>query len=167
MSLSGSIVCNLRMILTGTSTGFSTPTDDVSITNTLTLTNGTGANQAQNIYAATRSLNASSNEDLDLAASLANGLGSTITFGAVKALYVKAASTNGSTLTVKCPASNGVTGWVVAAGDGVKLRPGGILLLVAPDATGYAVTAGTGDLINIVNDDSGAAASYDIAIIGE
>ena len=48
----------------------------------------------------------------------------------------------------------------------VKLVPGGSLILIAPNADGYAVAAGTGDLLKVGNDDGAAAASYSIFILG-
>ena len=63
------------------------------------------------------------------------------------------------------PASNGVP-LFLAASDGLDVKPGGCFLWLAPDATGVAVTAGTGDLINIANSSSGTSVTYDVVIIG-
>jgi hypothetical protein len=48
----------------------------------------------------------------------------------------------------------------------VKLKPGGLMLLVAPTAAGFPVVAGTGDLLNIVNANAGASGAYDIVVVG-
>jgi hypothetical protein len=45
------------------------------------------------------------------------------------------------------------------------VRPGGLAVLAAPDATAYVVTAGTGDLIDIVNTAAGNVAP-EIYLIG-
>lgn len=46
------------------------------------------------------------------------------------------------------------------------IRPGGFVFIACPDAAGIgAVTAGTGDILRIANA-SGAAAVYQIAILG-
>ena len=42
----------------------------------------------------------------------------------------------------------------------------GKFIWVAPDATGIAVTASTGDLITVTNSSSGTAVTYDVVIIG-
>jgi hypothetical protein len=44
--------------------------------------------------------------------------------------------------------SNPVTGWVLAAGDGVTVKPGGIFLWLAPN--GVAPSAGTADILREV-----------------
>ena len=62
--------------------------------------------------------------------------------------------------------SNGFTSWVGDATDVVKVKPGGALILVAPDATGYAVTAGTGDLLTITNSAGSTSVTYDVVIMG-
>lgn len=50
--------------------------------------------------------------------------------------------------------------------DIINIRPGGALILLAPDATGYAVTAGTGDLLRIANSAGSTSVTYDIILIG-
>ncbi len=50
--------------------------------------------------------------------------------------------------------------------DTVKVKPGGAIALVAPDATGYAVTAGTADQLKVANSAGGTSVTYDIIIIG-
>lgn len=166
MALTGTIVANLNFILTGTN-DFGLPKAPAVANNTLTFANGTGANQARQIFADQRSLARSANEELDLSGVLGNALGEVIAFTAIKTLYIKAASNNAGTLTVGGAASNAWETWVAAAGDSLILRPGGILLLVAPDETGYAVTAGTADKLKITNNDSLNLATYDILLVGE
>jgi len=133
----------------------------------LTFSNGTGANKAQAVFADNRSLAASASEDLDLSGALVDVYGNTISFATIKAILVVADSTNGSTLSIGGAATNAFVNWVANASDIVKIRSGGFLLLAAPDVTGYPVTAGTGDLLHIANDDAGAGAIYDIMLIGE
>ncbi len=126
---------------------------------------GTGANQADRLWHDTRTIAASSNEDLDMAGSLTDALGGSFVLARVKAFAVVAASGNSNNVNVSRPAANGVP-WALAAGDGVPIRPGGMLALAAPDATAYAVTAGTGDLINIANSGAGSSVTYKIVIVG-
>jgi phosphoserine phosphatase len=84
----------------------------------------------------------------------------------VKALIIKAAAANTNDVVVTSAAANGFITWTKAAGDGVNVKPGGILVLVAPNAAGYGVTAGTGDLLNIANSGAGTGVTYDIIVIG-
>ncbi len=132
-----------------------------------TLTSGTGLNQADKVWSsAARSIAASSNEDLDLAGSLTDAFGTTITFARIKALYVAAAATNTNNVHVGGAASNQFINWVANSSDILVVRPGGVLLLAAPDATAYAVTAATGDLLRVANSGAGSAVIYDVVIIG-
>jgi hypothetical protein len=130
-----------------------------------TLTDGNGANQAQAVFSDQRALGGSSNEELDLAGGLTDVYGATITFTKIKAIFVIAAAANGDNIEVGGSVANGFDAWVGAAGDLVKVRPGGVLALIAAEATAYAVTAGTGDLLKIANADA-AGATYDIIIVG-
>lgn len=126
---------------------------------------GTGTDQADLIYHDQRTINASSNEDLDLAGSLSSALGTTLTFVELKLILIRAAAANTNRVRVTRPASNGVP-LFLAAGDGIDVYPGGQFLWANPGDAGVAVTAGTGDLINIANSSSGSSVTYDVVIIG-
>lgn len=130
------------------------------------LASGTGANAADLMWSATRTIAASGNEDLDLAGVLTGQLGGTLTMVKLKALYIKAAAGNTNSVRVTRPASNGVP-WLLAASDGFDITPGGLALFAAPALAGMAtITAGTGDLINIANSSSGSSVTYDVIVIG-
>lgn len=128
-------------------------------------TDGAGAGQANVIWQDTRTVTASSNEDLDLSGSLTNAVGASAVFARIKAILVKAASGNTNNVNVSRPASNGVP-LFLAASDGIPVKPGGAFLWVAPDASGIAVTASSGDLINLANSGGSTSVTYDIVIIG-
>ncbi|NUS86322.1 MAG: hypothetical protein HOY75_27270 [Streptomyces sp.] len=129
------------------------------------LASGTGANQADRIFADTRTLAASATEDLDLAGVLSDPLGAALTFARIKAVLIRAAAGNTNSVNVTRPAANGVP-LFLAASDGLAVRPGGLFLWVAPDATGVAVTAGTGDLLTLTNSAGSTGVTYDVIIIG-
>ena len=129
-------------------------------------TDGSGADQAQKLFSDTRTLTASATESLDLAGGLTDVFGATLTLTKVKALLIKAAAGNTNDVVVGGAASNQ---WAAPFGDvsdTVKVKPGGTLLLIAPDATGYAVTAGTGDILKVANSAGSTSVSYDIVIVG-
>lgn len=130
----------------------------------LTLTTGTGANQADLVFNDTRTVIASGTDALDLAGSLTGPLGGTLTIVKLKALMVRAAAGNTNNVRLNRPASNGVP-LFLAASDGIDILPGGLFLWAAPGA-GVTVTAATGDLINIDNSSSGTSVTYDVVIIG-
>jgi len=144
----------------------STITGKVNETQTLSFANGTGANQANNRFDDTRSVDASSTDSLDLAGGLTNNLGTTLTFTKVKYIRISAASTNGDNLEVGGNAAAFSTIFGDAT-DKIIIPPGGHFILSNPSAAGFAVTATTADILDIANADSGAAASYDIVVIGE
>lgn len=137
----------------------------LTIAQQFNLPSGTGANQADKVWHDQRTIAPSATDSLDLAGSLTDPFGTAFTPARIKALFVRAATANANNVNVTRPASNGVP-LFLAAGDGVPVRPGGVFLWVAPDATGVAVTAATGDLIDIVNSGAGTSVTYDIVIIG-
>jgi hypothetical protein len=142
-----------------------TPQAPLSFSERIRLATGTGANQADLIFTDTRTLTASATEDLDVAGSLTTPLATAFTPARIKALLVAAASGNTNNVNLTRPASNGVP-LFLAAGDGIPVRPGGVFVWVAPDATGVAVTASTGDLITFTNSAGSTSVTYDVVIIG-
>ncbi|MFC8491783.1 hypothetical protein ACFUJU_13470 [Streptomyces sp. NPDC057235] len=138
------------------------------LSRSVSLVDGTGAGAANRVWTATRTLAASASEDLDLAGVLTDAFGATVSFAKVKGLMVTAADTNSNNVIIGGASSNGFISWVGAATHTVTVRPGGALALLAgsADATGYAVTASTGDLLKVANSGGGSSVTYSIAIIG-
>lgn len=124
-------------------------------------TNGTDSNQANQFYSDQITASASA-ESIDLAGSLTDVFGSTITFTKVRGLYVRnRATTTAFDLTI---AGNFMTTSVIGgSSQNLVLEPGGVLLLTAP-VDGYVVTAATADVISF---DPGAnTVTFDVAIYG-
>lgn len=130
------------------------------------LTDGTGANQAKELFTDTRTLSASASENLDLAGVLADVFGNVLTFTKIKALIVKADAANTNDVLVGGHASAAVATLFGDATDKARVKPGGMVAWVAPDAAGYAVTATTADMLTIANSSSGTSVTYTIIIIG-
>lgn len=131
------------------------------------LDSGTGAGQADRIWDDTRTLTASSNEDLDLnGAAIQDALGLNLAFVKIKGILVAAAATNVNNVVVGAAASNAFVGPFGAATHTVAVKPGGLFAAACSDAAGWAVTAGTGDLLRIANGGAGTSVTYDIVIIG-
>ncbi|MDT0306125.1 hypothetical protein RM780_04000 [Streptomyces sp. DSM 44917] len=132
------------------------------------LTSGTGAGQADLVFSDRRTLAASASEDLDLAGVLTDALGATVSFARIKGLIISAAAANTNNVIVGGASSNGFVSWVGGATHTVTVRPGATLALIAgqADATGYAVTAGTGDLLHIANSAGSTSVTYDVVLIG-
>jgi hypothetical protein len=142
-----------------------TPTDAFLKRTKIELSNGTGANSADLMFHDQRTINASSNEDLDLAGSLAGPFGASQVFVELRAILISAAAGNTNNVRVTRPASNGVP-LFLAASDGIDVPPGGVFLWSCPADGKVTVTASTGDLINIANSSSGTSVTYDVVIIG-
>lgn len=137
----------------------------IALTQTVNLLNGTGAGQADLIFTDTHTLTASATENLDLAGSLTDAYGATVTFARIKAVIITAASANTNDVQVTRPASNGAP-LFLADGDGLSVRPGGLFAWACADATGVAITAGTGDLLTITNSAGTTGVTYTVIIIG-
>jgi len=136
---------------------------------------GTGALAANQVWGDIRILAADTNEDLDLAGSLTNAFGGTVGFAKIKLILVHnrsdetlttpAHTASSQSITVSPADANGFLGPFGDVSDIVTIPPGGSMLFYHP-GTGWTVTAGTGDLINIVNP-AGGIAAYEILLIGE
>jgi hypothetical protein len=125
---------------------------------------GTAANQADQVFDDDRTLSASASEDIDLAGSLTNAFGETITLARVKMIYIENKSAV-DTLVVGGATSNALANLFGNVNDVINIKPGGFFLIAAPLATAYPVTAGTGDLLHVVNG-AGGSTTYRLVIIG-
>ena len=145
-----------------------TPSDPLVLDFSTTFGNGTGASQANMWWHDQRTLGASATEDIDLAGSLTSVFGTTITFTSIKMIYVKASASNNvaNNVNVSRASANGFV-LFLAASDGFALPPGAFALMVNPNATGWVVTAGTGDLLTLTNSAGTNSVVYDIVIVGE
>lgn len=131
---------------------------------------GTGAGQVDRIWSDTRTLAASGTEDLDLVgAALLDPYGVAVVFARVKAILVSAAPGNTNNVII---GANVVNSWATligptgASGGTITVRPGGGFAAWCSDATGWATTAATGDLLHVANSAGGTGVTYDIVILG-
>lgn len=170
MPLTSEISLRIRSSQTGTS-DFGGPNFMPEFEAIIQLVNGTAANQADILFVDERTVAASSNDDLDLAGVLTNAFGQVITAAEIVAIAVinkpkvATAAANTTNLTIGA-GTNPIVGYLGGTTPTIgPLRPGGVVLIASPDAAGIAaVTAATGDILRIANS-SGAAATYQIAIL--
>lgn len=130
--------------------------------------NGTGAGQANAVFIDEFSIAASGTLSIDLSGSLEDPLGDAVVFTAVKEILVIADAANANNVVVGGAASNTFVGPFADATDKVNVKPGG--LFHAHDgysAAGWAVAAGTGDILQLANSGAGSAVTGTIVIIGE
>lgn len=128
---------------------------------------GVIANAVDRVYLAERTVNASTNDDIDLNGVLLDGLGVAIAGLELVGVIVMnrrrdpTLAANVSTLTLG-GAANPVVGYSAA---GIAIKPGGIFVHMNPDATGItAITAATGDIFRVANG-AGGTAIYTIAFL--
>jgi hypothetical protein len=164
MALKTQLYAGVSALLTGVN-ALGVPSYQLAKADDIVLNDGNGANQAQKMYASTRTIVASGTDDLDLAGGLTDALGQLIIFATVKAIFVKASTANANNVVIGAAAANQFVGPFGAATHTIAVRPGGRELSIAP-ATGWTVVAGTGDIFRIANSGAGTSVEYDIVIIG-
>lgn len=167
MALDLSIDTRLTGSLTSTA-DMSTPTAAFDTNQRKTLSSGVGANQADFYWSDERTVTTGATDSLDVAGALTSLLGGTVTFARIKGIRLRNSQASGvantTALTLARPAANGVPIFD-AASDSITIGADGEILLSNPTAAGWAVTAGTGDLISVVNA-AGASNTYRIEIWG-
>jgi len=130
------------------------------------LTNGTGANQANAVFIDDFSIAASGSLDIDLSGALEDRLGNATVFTAIKAILLIANGTNINNL-VYGNGSNPFVGPLSSGAATLTLKPGAVMLLTDFSAAGWAVAAGTGDIVHLANSAGGSAVTGTIVIVGE
>jgi hypothetical protein len=116
------------------------------------LSEGTTAASAQfdALYTASGTIAASGTATIDLAAALTTRIGTAAVFAKVKGIRLRnLTSTTGVNLQLGA-GSNPVASIWAAAGDAMKVGPGGLLVWFSP-IDGFAVTAGSADVLTITN----------------
>ncbi len=164
MSLTSRITAQIEAAHVG-SLDLGSLTAKISAGAAIALASGTGASQADQVFSDQRTITASSSENLDLAGSLADAFGATITFAKIKAIMILADSGNTNDVVIGNAASNGFTGPFGAATHTVAVKPGGVAMFAHP-GTGWTVTAGTGDILKVANSGGTTSVTYKVIIIG-
>lgn len=129
----------------------------------VTLTDGTGANQAQVVWSSSASATTTPTDlELSSLADTRDGASVSVTFTAIKAVYVRNKS-DSIALNIGGPAGPTSGAWFPAVP--MSLQPGGCYLMSAPTASGIAVTPSGPRIARLAA--ASENASYDIVIIGE
>lgn len=150
----------------------STPDDTLSISDVVKLSDGTGAENGNQMWHDTRTLATGASENLDLAGVLTNAFGDTVTFAKIRVVYIRNNST-ASSLLVGGAASNAWFPFLVDSSDKIKLQPKSTnyvsdFVMTAPGTAGFAVTAGSADQLKIEHGaEASASLTYTIVLIGE
>ena len=164
MSVSGTLKVSANFKNSATA-DFESAVSAIDLAIALSFTNGNGSGNADRIWKDTRTLAASATENLDFSGSLTDIYGATMAFADIRAIIVTASSANTNNVQVQRASTNGVP-LFMAASDGVEVRPNGVFVLACNDATGYVVTASTGDLLTITNSAGSTSVTYNIVVVG-
>lgn len=160
MSISGTVSASIVIDDTRTNVGLPASSTRLGISRqpSITFSDGVGAAMFDKLYAASRTLSGSS-EDLDLSGVLADLYGGTITAARVKCLYVKNLSTTNNIVI----GGDGTNPWATLLNSTgtLTLPPLAWVVVATPDATGWAITAGTGDILQVAGT---SGQSYEIGI---
>ena len=130
----------------------------------LSLADGTGVNQAQVVWSDSRTVETTAeNLDLRSLSDTRDGAAVTVSFTAVKAIYVRNTHATNLLLVGGATAPNAAGG--LPLGVATPLPPGGVYCVVAPSADGYGVNPSIA--VNARFAGSGGSCTYDIVLIGE
>jgi hypothetical protein len=165
-TVTGAISLSASMSETGTNAFSGGPNWGGQIDFSASLRDGTTAGRFDLAYMAERTVNASTNDDIDLAGVLTTPLGESVASAEIVGIIIvnkpkdPSAAANLSSLTIGA-GSNPVAAFTNA---GRTITPGGFFAEFSPAATGLAaIAAGTGDILRVANG-SGGQAKYQIAI---
>lgn len=164
MALTGRVSGTVRATYTKTS-DLATPEQDFDLTAFVEFASGVGAGQANVLFADTRTLTASSTEDLDLTGSLTDAFGASLVNARIKTIFLRAAAANTNNVIFGAASATQWVTFLNSTGT-ITLHPGEWVMAASPLAAGWAVTAATGDLFKVANSSSGTSVTYDIVLIG-
>ncbi len=134
--------------------------------------NGTADLKYQNIY----TIAGAATQDIDLAGLLVDSFGNTITFARIKAIHIRVLGTGDDPLSVGGPVDVGgsnttaFVNWI--SSNLAKVRIGGTagrkgcFTLECDDATAYAVTPTTGDILRLTNVHATLSVKVFVTLIG-
>jgi hypothetical protein len=171
MAVSGLIKVHFNIALAGSAILGNAPHWNGLIEIANSFSDGTGANQADKVYVAERTVASNTNDDIDLTGSLSDALGATITAAELAALLIynkplDPAADNTTNLTIGA-GSNPMLGFLGGTTPTIgPIRPGCFMLLGGvANAGGFgAISAGVGDILRVANS-AGAQAKYQIGVV--
>ena len=166
--MSTDLKLKLALALSGSYTGsndLAAPAQQIAFSEVLNYKFGTSANQADILFADTRTLAASGTESLDLNGVLADAFGAAVAAVEVVAVIVTADAGNTNNVEVGGAAANAFPLFKDPT-DIAVVKPGGFFAIGTPTNPGYVVTPATGDLLKVTNSAAGTPITYTIIIVG-
>jgi len=119
-------------------TGSSTLTESFGELYSWTHASGTNANEMSSVIVIAGTLTNSQSTVIDLT-NVENGFGDAVAFSTVKFMAVKADSTNIDAVEIGGSTSNRFSSLTAGTNGVVSVMPGGMVMFVAPDVSGYTV----------------------------
>src|SRR6185369_1345402 len=166
-TLTANINASVNFTFSNALTGI-TPTVSSAWYYTKALTDGTTAGTANRIYFVQTTIAGGASTTLDLAGSLTDFFGSTITFARINYMWIKLTSDTAATsISVGNAAATQFVNWISSTTATVKIYNDGIFLLGDAGTTSYAVGAGASDFLKILNNDGSNTATLQLCFIGK
>lgn len=130
-----------------------------------TVASGTSAGACDTVYALEAEVIAASGTlDIDLSAALTDPLGGAAVFAKVDAIILKASLSNTNNIHIGGD-SAGIGTLFGNVADYIVVKPGGMIAIWG-GGSGYAITATTGDILQIANGSSGSGVTFDLLVLG-
>ena len=147
---------------TGTTIGDNVPEDRYLYTVTTAFTDGTGDDQADTVYRASRELGAGASETLNLYSGLTDAFGASVSFATLKAVSIYNTSAS-QTLTIGS-GSLPLLPWSDISTATTTIAPNGVFVWCRPN-TGATVASSSACCLHIENN-AGASCTYRIFLLG-
>ena len=170
-TLATSIIHSMTSTLTDSSSGATWNRTDSDANRRTAFATGATADLANRWYESSRTLAASTSEDIDLYdfSGATNAVGETYALAVVKSIMIRNTSAVATTtITVGAAASNPWVGPFGGTSPTLTLTKGtttdGMVMLV--NGTGWTVTDAASHLLQIENNDATNAATYEIIVVG-
>jgi len=139
------------------------PTAFLNVVKNLPFTNGAGVDQANKVWWDTRTIAAA--ETLDFAGGVTDAFGVVLTFAGIKAFWLEAAAANTTNVIIGATVATQHLLGFGAATNQWSVPPGQIFLATNLSAAGWAVAAGSTDLLRIAP--SSGTVTYNVAVLGD
>lgn len=164
-SVSGSIRLDLNMTHTATST-LSTAFETLPVLVSDVYTTGSSTNQLNQVWYGRLTIPTNSWTTLDICGGITDSFGQVATMTRLRFFAVQAFSNNSDCIGVGGPVAAGVTSFLLATNNTVKLWPGETFSLTCPTATALTNVAGVSDVIGFTNFSASVGATCDVYILG-
>ncbi len=145
-TLTTKVNLNINTVHTSDAEGLATAQSSIEQQLLLAMADGVGLDQADLVYSE-KDQSISGAVDKDLSGVLLDAFGAALTFVKVKALMITAAVANTDTIIAFGKGAGGFLGPLTVNTETLIIRPGGAIVIFAPDVTGYPVVNASTDIL--------------------